>query len=350
MQYFGERLRAARKIKGWSLQDLANYTAHAVTKQALSKYEADTMLPSRKILLIISSALDVKPSYFDSQPVFNLPAFEFRKNTLPVKQLESIREKVKHVLELYLQAESLLNIRSKFSNPVRPIPVPDEAAAATTAEKLLDKWDLGRGALHNLTGMLEDKGIRVIQVSSPVIFDGLSTYVGKMPVIVLHQDRPAAIKRFAAMYELGQLLLKIPAGADRHKLCEIFAGAMLLPGDSLATLLSNKRLAIAPGELICIKEQYGLPMQAIMQQAIFRGIIDRKPANAFFKLIADNKDETGLGNYTGCERAYRFDRMIYRLVAEEIIDVEKASELMGIPAVDLQRKVEVFEAAPQEVA
>jgi transcriptional regulator with XRE-family HTH domain len=349
MQYFGERLKAARKIKGWSLQDLANYTSHAVSKQALSKYEADTMLPSRKILLLISAALDVKPGYFETQPVFNLPAFEFRKNTLPVKQLESIKEKVKNVLELYLQAEALLNIRPKFSNPVRPIPVPDEEAAADTAETLLDKWDLGRGALYNLTGMLEDKGIRVIQVSSPVVFDGLSTCVGKTPVIVLHQDRPTDIKRFAMMYELGQLLLKIPDDADRHKLCEIFAGAMLLPGDTLPTLISNKRLAIAPGELICVKEQYGLPIQAVMQQAIFRGIIDRKIAQPFFKLIADNKDETGLGNYTGCERAYRFDRMIYRLVAEEIIDMEKASELMDMPAVELQRKVEVFEAVPQEV-
>lgn len=349
MQYFGERLKAARKIKGWSLQDLANYTSHAVSKQALSKYEADTMLPSRKILLLICSALDVKPTYFDTQPVFNLPAFEFRKNTLPVKQAESIKEKVKNVLEIYLQAEALLNIRAKFSNPVRPIPVPDEAAAADTAEKLLDKWDLGRGPLHNLTGILEDKGIRVIQVSSPAIFDGISTYVGKIPVIVLHQDRPTEIKRYAAMYELGQLLLKIPDDADRHKLCEVFASAMLLPGDNLVTLLSNKRLAIAPGELICIKEQYGLPMQAIMQQAIFKGIIDRKLASPFFKLIADNKDETGLGNYTGCEKAYRFDRMIYRLVAEEIIDVEKASELTGMTAVELQKKVEVFETVPQEV-
>ncbi|MCF6406613.1 XRE family transcriptional regulator [Chitinophaga filiformis] len=349
MQYFGERLKAARKIKGWSLQDLVNQSNHMVSKQALSKYEAGAMLPSRKILQILSKTLAVKLSYFDTQPIFKLPAFEFeRKGNLPVKQLESIKEQVKDILEHYLQVETLLNIRSRFTNPVKPIPVPDELAAVDVAAKLLNKWDLGWGALHNVTEMLEGKGVRVIQVASPAIFDGLSTYVGKIPVIVLHKDRPADIKRFAAMYELGQLALNISAEADRHKLCETFAAAMLLPGDALETLIGNKRMAIAPGELICIKEQYGLPMRAIMQQAIFKEIIDRKNANAFFKLLADNVDEIGLGMYTGQEKTYRFDRMICRLLAEEIIDVEKAADLTGTPAEELQKKVEVFEAVVQD--
>ncbi len=342
MQYFGERLKAARKIKGWSLQDLANHTSQAVSKQALSKYEADTMRPSRKILLLIAKALEVKPTYFDGQPVFKLPAFDFpRKGALPVKQLDSIKEKVKDVLEYYLQAEALLNIRPTFSNPVKLIPVPDEQAAAAVASKLLNKWDLGYGMLHNLTAMLEEKGIRVIQMASPAVFDGLSTYVGKTPVIVLHKDRPTDIKRFAAMYELGQLLLKIPAGANTDKICETFAAAMLLPEDTLESLLGNKRQVIAPGELICIKEQYGLPMQAIVQRAIFRGIIERKNILSIFKLIADNKDETGLGNYAGQERPYRFERIVYRLLAEEIIAVDKAAGLTGMPAEELQKKLGV---------
>lgn len=349
MQYFAERLKVARKIKGLSLQDLANQCNHMVSKQALSKYEAGVMVPSRKILEILSKTLEVKISYFDSQPIFKLPAFEFeRKGDLPVKQLESIKEKVKDTLERHLQVEALLAIRFKFSNPVRPIPVPDEVAAADVARTLLNKWDLGWGAIHNVIGMLEGKDVRVIEVSSPAIFDALSTYVGKVPVIVLHKDRPTDIKRFAVMYELGQLVLNIPEGADRHKICETFAAAMLLPGDALETLLGNKRMAIAPGELICIKEQYGLPMRAIMQQAVFKEIIDRKNANGFFKMLADNADETGLGVYTGQEKTYRFERMVYRLVAEDIIDVEKAADFTGRSVEELQQEIEVFEAVVQD--
>lgn len=346
MQYFGERLKAARKIKGWSLQDLVNHTSHAVSKQALSKYEADAMQPSRKILLLLSDALGVKPGYFDSQPAFKLPAFEFsRKSALPVKQLDSIKEKVKDVLEHYMQAEALLNIRSRFSNPVKPLAVADEQAAVDVAGKLQHKWDLGWSALHNVIGMLESKGVRVIQLSSPIPFEGLSTYVGKLPVIVLYKDRPGDMKRFTAMYELGLLLLKVPAGADRHKLCETFAAAMLLPGDALESALGGKRTNVAAGEFISVKEQYGLPVRAIVQQALFKGIIDQKTATRFLKLVDEHPDETGFGTYTGLEKNHRFERMIFRLVAEEIIDIEKAADLTGTPAEVLQARVLLHQQA-----
>jgi transcriptional regulator with XRE-family HTH domain len=344
MQHFGERLKAARKIKGWSLQDLANQTANSITKQALSKYEADVMHPSRKILLLLSAALGVKPGYFEGQPALKLPAFEFpRKGHVPSKQIDSIKEKVKSVLERYLQAESLLNMTVRFSNPLKTFPVADEMAAAAIAVKLLDKWDLGRGPVHNIAGMLEEKGVRVIEVDAPVTFDALGAWIDRMPLIVLHQDRAADIKRYHALYEVGQLLLTVTEGADKDRICQTFAAAMLLPGDTLESLLGNRRTAIAPGELMCIKEQYGLPMQVIMRHAIFKEIIDRKETSAFFKMIADNKDEAGLGQYTGQEKPGRFERMIRRLMAEEVIPANKAEAITGIPEELLKRQLEVFE-------
>lgn len=343
MQHFGERLKAARKIKGWSLQDLANQTANSITKQALSKYEADLMYPSRKILLLLSAALGVKPGYFEGQPAFKLPAFEFpRKGHVPSKQIDSIKEKVKSVLERYLQTESLLNMTVRFSNPLKPFPVNSEAGAAQVAVKLLDKWDLGRGPIHNITGMLEEKGVRMIEVDAPVTFDALSAWIDRVPLIVLHQDRPADIKRYHALYELGQLLLTVPTDADKDRICQTFAASMLLPGDTLESLLGNKRTTIAPGELMGIKEQYGLPMQVILKHAIFKEIIDKKETGAFFRMLADNKDEAGLGYYTGQERPGRLDRMIRRLMAEEVIPVGKAEAITGIPEAALKRQLEVF--------
>ncbi|MBW8688147.1 helix-turn-helix domain-containing protein [Chitinophaga rhizophila] len=320
MQHFGERLRAARKIKGWSLQDLANQTANSITKQALSKYEAEMMYPSRKILLLLSAALGVKPGYFEGQPVFKLPAFELpRKGNIPSKQIESIREKVKQVLERQLEAESLLNITVRFSNPLKTFPATDESAAASIAAKLLDKWDIGCEPVHNMAGMLETHNIRVIAVDAPVTFDTLSTWLDKVPLIIQHEDRPADVKRYHTLYELGQLLLQVPADADKDSICHTFAAAMLLPGDTLETLLGQRRTTIAMEELICIKEQYGIPVQVIMRHAISKGIIDRKDTTAFFRLLADNRDEAGLGQYTGQEKPVRLDRMIRRLMAEEVI-------------------------------
>ena len=47
---FGVRLRAARKMAGLSLEDLAGKLGGRVTKQALSKSETGRMMPSPEVL------------------------------------------------------------------------------------------------------------------------------------------------------------------------------------------------------------------------------------------------------------------------------------------------------------
>lgn len=344
MQCFGERLKAARKIKGWSLQDLANHTDNSITKQALSKYEADLMQPSRKILLLLSAALGVKPGYFESQPAIKLPEFEFpRKGTISTKQIESIKEKVKSVLENQLQAEALLQITARFSNPIKDISVSNEEDAVLAATRLAGRWELGKGTLHNVTAMLEEKQVRVVTIDTPVFFEALSTYAGRMPLIVLHNGRQADLRRFSALYELGRLLLSFTPSADKDKACQAFASAMLLPGNTLETVLGDKRTSIAPGELASIKEQYGIPMQAALKYAIFRGIIGKKEVAAFFKGSTDQQDEAGAVNYSGCERSYRHDRMLLRLMAEEIITMQHAAGLSDVPAGMLKKRMQILE-------
>jgi len=47
---FGIRLRAARKMAGMSMEDLAVKLGGRVTKQAISKYETGQMMPSPDVL------------------------------------------------------------------------------------------------------------------------------------------------------------------------------------------------------------------------------------------------------------------------------------------------------------
>ncbi|NTV82284.1 MAG: helix-turn-helix transcriptional regulator, partial [Candidatus Aminicenantes bacterium] len=46
---FGVRLRAARKMAGMSMEDLAAKLGGRVTKQAISKYEKGRMMPSPEV-------------------------------------------------------------------------------------------------------------------------------------------------------------------------------------------------------------------------------------------------------------------------------------------------------------
>lgn len=330
MRAFAERLKSARKMKGWSLQELADNTTVAITKQALNKYEQDIMKPTGEVLIALAKALDVKPDYFLRQPV-KLGPVEFRKSsTLSAKQIESIKENVKDRLERYLEVEQLLDIETRFSNPIKNIHIAKVEQVEKAALKLIEDWNLGYDPIPNVIEMLENNDIRVIEMDAPDAFDGLSTFVGNIPVIVINKNYAVERKRFTALHELGHLVLNIQDGADKERICHAFAGALLLPDDCLENLIGATRNNIAMGELVSIKEQFGISVQAIMMRAQLKGIIDKNTSFRFWKSIASNKKEEGLGNYPGIEKSYRFEHMVFRLAAEEIVSLSKAANLAGI--------------------
>jgi Zn-dependent peptidase ImmA (M78 family) len=317
-------------MKGWSLQQLADIVSISITKQALNKYEQDLMKPTGEVLIALSKALEVKPDYFLRENTIELAPVEFRKKAnLSTKQADSIKEKVKEVLERYLEVEQLLNIKTKFNKPLKNISIAEVEDVEDAALKLIKDWHLGFDPIPNVIEMLEDNGVRVIEMDAPEEFDGLSTFVGEIPVVVINKNYSIERKRFTALHELGHLILAIEEGADKERICHAFAGALLLPDNCLEKILGNKRHNIASGELVSIKEQFGISLQAIMMRAQLKEIIDRRGADKFWRSISGNKKEIGLGSFAGKEKSYRFERLVFRLAAEDVVSISKAANLAG---------------------
>ena len=343
MNIFGERLRSARKKKGWSLQDLAGHMPVTITKQALNKYESGQMMPGSDVLLALAKVLEVKPDQLLKPMSVTLPEVEFRKrSSLPVKQEESIKETVRDFLERYLEAEDLLGVQQHFKNPLKHAAIEEPEEVDKLAYDLLKAWKVGIDPIPNVIEMLEEHGVRVIEIDAPEKFDGLSTYVGDIPVIVVNKNLSIERKRFTALHELGHLVLQIPSDADKERICHAFAGAMLLPGNTLENLLGDKRKNIAPGELVSIKEQYGVSVQAIMMRALAQGIIDKNTSGRFWRSIASNKKEDGLGRFAGNEKSYRFDHLIFRLAAEDVVSMSKAANLAGMKLAEFKDRLDAL--------
>src|SRR4051812_5501426 len=109
MNNFAERLKAARAMAGFSLQELADKMASVVSKQALGKYEQGLMKPNNEVLLAICSALNVRPDFFSREPKVNLHNIEFRKlQKLSVKENNKIIQQTIDFLERYLELEEIL--------------------------------------------------------------------------------------------------------------------------------------------------------------------------------------------------------------------------------------------------
>jgi Zn-dependent peptidase ImmA (M78 family)/DNA-binding XRE family transcriptional regulator len=330
--HFGIRLASARKMAGLSLQQLSDQLDNVVTKQSLSKYEQNVMKPDSELLIKIASVLAVNIDYFFRESKVKLEGIEFRKKVkLSKTQEEVIKEKTIDFLERYFELENILDIKSDFTNPLINNEVKTFEDVEQCALDLRIAWELGLNPILNVVEMLEDKHVKVFEIEASESFDGLSAYVNGIPVIVINKSFDVVRRRFTALHELAHILLDFDNAIPEkevEKMCHAFAGAFLLPKKSFIVEFSRHRNHISLMELKHIKSYYGISIQAIMARARNLEIIDAnhyKSFSIYFNMQGFRKNEPG--EYTGTEKSLRFQQLLYRAAAEEVISLNKAASL-----------------------
>jgi Zn-dependent peptidase ImmA (M78 family)/transcriptional regulator with XRE-family HTH domain len=332
-EIFPQRLKIARLMLGFSQVELAHQLE--ISKQAISKYEKGMMLPESTMLLKMAKALHQKPDFFLRPSNISLANVEFRKRAkLKGKKLESLKAHISDVLERYLELENIMGINSVFKNPIKNISIQNMEDVEKAGLQLLKSWKLGLNPLPNIIELLEDHGIKVIEVDFEDSFDGLSTWVQQnIPIIVVNKNFDVVRKRFTVLHELGHLLLQIPEDAshkEKEGFCNRFPGAFLIPASVFKKELGEKRPHPSINELVAIKEYYGISIAALVYRAKDLEIISENMARNFWRRRNQNKNlkkEIGYGIYEGKEKSGRFHQLLYNALAEEIISISKGAYL-----------------------
>lgn len=346
LKNFPERLKAARKMNGLSLQDLSNKLNNQISKQALSKYEAGQSVPEQTLLLDIARALGVTQDYFTRSNSVELGNLTFRKLTkLSAKEQDVVVYQTKDFLERYLELEDILGIDSHFINPIKTKSINSLNDIEDVAEELREKWNLGRDPLFNVIELLEDLKIKVFEINVDEAFSGMSTWVeSKLPVIVLNNNDsiPLDRKRFTALHELGHILLNLENFEEKEQemYCNAFASAMLIPKNKIFEELGGVRKNIFVNELVALKEQYGISVQALIYRCRQLEII----TPSYFKLFMIKFSQAGHrrkepGCYDGSEASRRFRQLIFRAVAEEFISTSKGAVLSKMKLTEFRKEL-----------
>ena len=337
---FAERFKSARQMNGFSLQDLSDQLKNKISKQALHKYEKGNVVPDSEMIGLLCDVLGVRPDYFFRKNQVKLGEIEFRKlKKLAVKEEKRIIEHAVDYLSRYIELEGLLNIDTQFNNPLKnwdPISTISEIEDA--AAEVRKAWSIGSGAISNVIELLEDHHVKVIFVNAGDAYDGMQTWVldYNVPVIAINENnvKKKDRKRFTAMHELGHLILPMPGKLpekEKEKICHQFASAMLFPAEALRNELGKHRSKIHVQELGALKKQYGISMQAIIMRAKDLEIISDaycRQLFVFFKQMNWRVEEPV--EYEGKETSNRFDQLIFRALAEEVISVSKAASLKNL--------------------
>lgn len=328
------RIKNARLLRGLSQQDVADELS--ISKQMVSKYEKGTSIPSSSKFLKLSKLFDLKVDYFFRSFKVEIGDVNFRKkSTFSVKKQNSLKEQIKINLENYLWIEDSLSIDYSFKNIISQLKIQNLKDIESAVLKLRKEWDIGTDPIHNIIQLLEDKEIKVIELDVDEKFDGLATFVNdKYPVIVVNGNFPVERKRFTLLHELGHLLLNIPECDinEEENYCNKFASEFLLPRDIVIEEFGGKRTHITLTELISTQKKYGISIQAIVFRLVDAGILTKERQKQFYVKMNFNsslKKEINRTRFETPEKSNRFERLVYRALAQENISFSKASSLLG---------------------
>ena len=355
-EVFAIRLQNARKVSGMSQAELASKMSElqsvcpamykGVSSTAIEKYEKGVMVPDNDIIMVtIAKALNTNVANLRRPFRVMIGKFAFRKKSkLGKKAVERILILAQQRIEKYVEVERLLNeeigCNVDFSNFV----VRNKNDARAIANMLRKEWNMGIGPISSAINLLESHGVKVIEVEEdPELFDGTSSTVEGMPVVVLNSNEgdPANPKHhntyerrnLTLFHELGHQLMNIADDIDdkeKENICNAFASEFLIPSEMFIKIFGAKRTGISLFELKDVQREYGISARALMYKASELGVIT--PSRFKYFNISLNKDpnlryaidETVMPP----QHSSRFERLVYRALASEVISISKAAELL----------------------
>ncbi len=336
------KIKQGRILNALSLQDLADLTG--VSKQMISKYEKGDSMPSSKILILLAKSLKVNIDYFFTPSSIALGEVNFRKkSTFSVAKINALKEAIKIRLSTYIEIENILNVN--HTNPLYKKKVESINDIEAIVYALRNDWEIGLDPIHNIIQLLEDKGIKIIEIDEPEnYFDGLATVVNKQyPVIVVNKNFNVERKRFTLLHELGHLLLDVPVGNIKleEKVCNRFASEFLFPSHWVIKEFGAKREGISLIELIEVQKKYGISIQAIMYRLLENDVISESRVSAFYRKLNSNpslKSKVNQERFSTPEVSHRYEQLVYRALSQELISASKAASLLNSNINDILEK------------
>ena len=203
--------------------------------------------------------------------------FAWKRSISEKKRLTTRREEaqveanVLHLLERYLTVEMLLGLPTVAWDMPREAPWPVlhyEAEAEHAALGMRAHWGLGLDPIPNLVDLLEERGIKVLSMSLTNI-DGLTARVRRedrsvASVVVVNRNDWGERQRFTLAHELGHMAPRYRhRRLDDEKAAHRFAGAFLMPAETLRAEIGKYRRSMGWGELFDLKRIFGVSVQAL---------------------------------------------------------------------------------------
>lgn len=346
----GHRIKLARLKEGLSLRDLAAKMDGLVSAQALGKYERDEMLPGSRVLLALGKTLNVSLDYLLAPKNTRLGHVDFRKHSrTSARDKAKVEAQVVGYVERFLQLESILGSPLHESRTAQnEIGTPDEAEEL--ANRLRSEWQLGTAPIFDVTELLEERGYIVIVIELPDNVSGLTCEVHRdheepIHVLVANKKQSLERRRLTLLHELAHRLLVIPGDEKAtEKAANRFAGAFLMPKEHLVRAFGFPRRKLEAAGILELKRIYRISAAALWYRIYQLGHTSQSQyeygCRTFGRGWRGKTEPRELESPVarGTEEMPRvFERKCYQALAEGLIGLSKAAELLEKPITEVEQ-------------
>lgn len=315
------RLREARNMCGYSLDQFVKTANLRVTRQSIYNYERGVMHPKPEMVKVFADTLGVSEHYFyGNSTKIDIPMLRTTgDDLLSEEELQHFEVMLSYWAERYLLMEKKVGLKSDFSNPLADITVSTLDDVILAADRLREVWRCGSGPLPAVLRLMERKGIKILSTELPDGILGLSTFADESHPLIVVDMRPQKTTierlRFTACHELAHILLHFSDECNVEKMCNKFANFFLFPKQTfIEEMGAEHREQLTLEEMIDLRELYGISIAAQVHAAWDLRMISREHYDWWYdEMIKKNQLEEGWGIYSFPETIGREKRVEARM-------------------------------------
>lgn len=315
------RLREARNMCGYSLDQFVKAADVCVTRQSIYNYERGVMQPKPEMVKMFADTLGVSEHYFyGNSTKIDIPMLRTTgDDLLSEEELQHFEVMLSYWAERYLLMEKKVGLKSDFSNPLADITVSTLDDVILAADRLREVWRGGSGPLPAVLRLMERKGIKILSTELPDGILGLSTFADESHPLIVVDMRPQKTTierlRFTACHELAHILLHFSDDCNVEKMCNKFANFFLFPKQTfIEEMGAEHREQLTLEEMIDLRELYGISIAAQVHAAWDLRMISREHYDWWYdEMIKKNQLEEGWGIYSFPETIGREKRVEARM-------------------------------------
>jgi Zn-dependent peptidase ImmA (M78 family) len=239
----------------------------------------------------------------------------------------------------YLAVESAVN--DALEQPMGSLKVRSSESGADVARRVRDHYKLKDYPVPSVIRLVENFGVRVIQLLSDARIDGIAAWLGEVPVVAVNQGLSNDRIRMNAAHELGHHLFEDCAEGATLSHDEVerrameFASHLLIPDAALRDAFALQSMV----RLVQYKERFGISLAAMLYRAERNRLLPKSLSKTLwikFGELGWRKDEPG---YVPPDRPVRMESLFDAAVQQKKMSFAEIAAIAGVDERAVRQRV-----------